>query len=141
MHSLRACSLLLGCALVACADGTTVELGQIEADGAPLRIGIPASATIGQSVLVGLVTYGDGCVSFEETQVTITEHGADITPYDRRTLEAECPLILRAFDHDATVRFETAGSKVIRLTGRATGTRGGDRFDEVRQLAFPLTVE
>ncbi len=138
-HPLCILSLVYAC--TACGEDAIIEVGQIEAGpSAPMRIQVPESANVGESVPVGLVTYGDGCISFEETDVSITDDGAEITPYDRRRDGGRCPLILLEFNHDTTVSFGTPGAKLIRINGRRTGSVAGERFDEVVQFDFTIDV-
>jgi hypothetical protein len=130
-------------AVSACArDGIVEQIGQIQGDGAPLGIQVPDSARLGESVLITLVTYGNGCMSRGDTEISIREDDVEITPYDRRNVgTGTCPTILLEFEHDLTVVFDTAGSKRIRINGRHTGTRDGAPFDEIVQISIPMMVE
>lgn len=132
---------MVASAICACSEDTITQIGQIEGDGAPQRIQVPDSAMIGKPVLVQLVTYGDGCVSQGDTDIVLTADVAEITPYDRRVVGDGCPLVLREFEHQTTVTFDTSGDKIIRVNGRRTGSRAGERFDEVVHVEFQLNVQ
>lgn len=133
--------LWIGSALTACDDDTVVEIGEIEGDGAPLRISVPGSARIGEPALIGLITYGDGCSSFERTEIVAFPDEVEVTPYDRRKLGSGCPQILLQFNHDTTIIFDSAGNKVIKIHGRRTGSTAGQPFDEVVQKSFTVAVD
>ena len=77
------------------------------------------------------------CMSVEETEVSITEDGAEITPYDRRT-PGKCVAALVQFSHEAHVSFETLGEKTIRVNGRRSAGAG---TYELLQVVFAMTVE
>lgn len=135
---LAAC-VTVGVGVVAgCDDDAVVEIGVIEQPPDPARIEVPATATRGEPFGVGLVTYGDGCVSFENTEINVTEDDAEITPYDRRTVGTSCTQILLQLPHDATLMFETTGPKLIRIRGRQ---RQGELVDEVVEKTFSLMVQ
>lgn len=127
---------LLAHVLAACIDDSVVEIGAIEHYGHPALIQAPDTVQSGQSLLVQLMTYGDGCVAFEETDIRATEDGVEITPHDRRRSGA-CTQILKQIPHDAHVRFDTLGSKVIRVNGRRVDTN----LDELVQKSLSITVE
>lgn len=112
--SILICITLLGSTLAACSDDTVVEIGVIERspDPAP-RIQVPDSAKSGESVLVRLVTYGDGCVSFEDTITNIADDSAEITPLDRRQVGG-----------GGALRFLTRFPMMPSLNSRLRGRRG-----------------
>ena len=135
---MTALSKLFILAAAACTD-TVVEVGVIEHDG-PVNANVPSNANIGQSLLVGLATYGDGCVSFERTDVELSPDAARITPYDVRR-EGNCPQIQLEISHDVDLVFETAGPKTISITGRKKYFGGGQLIDEIVERSFPTMVD
>ena len=139
MHAASATCLLAVCAAVACDDGVIVEIGVIEQDG-PAQIQVPTTARVGEPALIQVTTYGGGCVSVETTEVVVTDDGAEITPYDRRR-EGNCTAIRLEFDHNAAIRFDTPGLKVIRVNGRKMYFGGGEFQDELVQRTFSMNVE
>jgi hypothetical protein len=96
-------------------DNDVIELGLIE------NIDVPRRSTIGAPIVVRITTEGVCGVSFERTDVEVTPDFADVFPLDRRSGSdgGACPLILYHFEHEATVRFDTAGAKAIRIHSRS----------------------
>lgn len=106
----------------ACGTDDIVELGCIEyADEGPVEIAAPASALVGQPFAMTVRTYGLACVSFEGTDVELTKNEADVYPFDRRRVPGEdggCVLLVTYFAHEATLTFDSPGTKTIRVHGR-----------------------
>ena len=71
----------------------------------------------------------------------MSEDGVEITPYDRWQRGEDCPAIDRLVTHDANIRFETAGPKVIQVNGRRIAFIGGKMVEEIVQKSFSMTVE
>lgn len=118
-------------------DDSVVELGRIEFYHDPAIVEAPSSAGIGQSFVVRVMSYGGGCISPERTDVELTSDDVNIMPYDRRHIPAEneaCTSELRLFPHEATLVFNVAGSKTIRIHGRRVN------FDVDEKIQIPLTI-
>jgi|GEM_PF-2367778 len=70
---------------------------------------------------VTIVTFGDGCDSVGDAQVTMTGNTADITVYDYRTLGVACIQPLNRFPRTVTLQFPLAGNGVVRVHGQRIG--------------------
>jgi hypothetical protein len=124
----------------ACDDSDdVVEIGVIERVdiGIGAEIEVPSSVKIGELALVRVSTYGDGCISLDDTEVNITAGGAEITPYDRRH-PPKCTSNFLVFKHEAQVRFNTLGLKTILVNGRSRDGLPGS--EQVVQKTFTMTV-
>lgn len=116
----------------ACAESpnSVVELGSIE-----------FSSHIPEPFVVTVTTFGGGCVMQDITVATSDDDGADVSPYDRRHILGEeedgCTLELRRFPHEATIMFEAAGLKTIRVHGRRTVPPN----DDIIEVAFEVAVQ
>lgn len=126
-------------ALLCSCDGSesVVELGRVEFYDGPLRLEAPDSVEVGQPFVVAVETYGGGCISHEETEVEFTGEGAEFRPFDRRSIPGKngtCNDDLAYIPHEATLRFETPGSKEIRIHGRRVS------FGEDEVVQIPITV-
>ena len=111
-----------------------VEVGAIEYAGSPALIEVPTSVKLGESALVRVRTSGNGCVSLEDTEVSMFDGGVEITPYDRRK-PPPCTLIQNFFMHEASVNFETLGAKTVLVNGRIVGSTS-----QLVQKTFTMTV-
>ncbi|HEX6940552.1 MAG TPA: hypothetical protein VF158_14140 [Longimicrobiales bacterium] len=120
-------SLIL--AVCACAtggrndDGPRRVVGTIEHYGDPVRVEAPADVARGADFRVTVVTYGGGCLHQGDTEVEINGLSAVVTPYDIDVTPTvppggACTLELRQYRHDATLRFDRAGSATITFRGR-----------------------
>ena len=90
--------------------------GTLEYYGGPFQASVPATATAGEPFDVTVVTYGAGCIEKGETTVQVDGLQTAIRPYDVDTQPAsgDCPAILRAHEHNASVTFAEAGeAKVV----------------------------
>ena len=129
--------------LVACGEPSdfVVELGVVEfLDHRPL-IDVPASASVGVPFQATVDTYGDGCVSFESTDVSVREADADITPYDRRRIprgDVACTLFLMHIPHEVSLTFASAGNKTVRIHGRKVTTP--EPADEI-EIAVEILIQ
>ena len=139
----RAISLAMLMALL-CAcdhrDDSVVELGRIEYYNGPLILDAPDSVAVGQSFVVTVETYGGGCISYEDTEVEFTGEGAEFWPFDRRSIPGKneaCGEDLTFIPHEATLVFDTAGSKKIRIHGRRVSLNE----DDVVQIPFTVVVQ
>jgi hypothetical protein len=108
--------------LVACGSDEPFELGIIELHNNVPMIDVPSAASIGQPIRVGVTTYGSGCSSPSHTFVEATTEGADIRPLDHVRYASRdgevCTSELLYFAHEATLTFDTPGTKTIRIHGR-----------------------
>ena len=129
---------MLAIASTACddSDESVVEIGVIEHYAVQTQIEVPSSVTRGVQALVRVTTFGDGCISLEDTEVHITADGAEITPYDRRT-PPKCTANLNHFSHEAYVSFDSLGPKTIVVNGHSYAA---DRSTQLVKKAFTLTV-
>ena len=117
-----------------------VEFGRLEFHDYKPMIDAPDTATVGIAFNIMIKTYGGGCISFESTEVTMSEDGADIYVYDRRRIPAEneaCTLELVFIPHDESLVFTTTGSKAIHIYGR----RYVPPIDEPLDLVHDVLVE
>jgi hypothetical protein len=138
-----ACGLALaGLVVTACAsEDTVVELGVLEHYQDAPMIEAPATASVGVPVDVRVRTYGDGCVSLESTDVVLTADGADILPHDRRRMNQVGTQILQFLPHEASVVFDSAGPRTLRVHGRRLDRVAGEPVDEVISIALDVLVE
>lgn len=112
---------------------SVVEVGRIERSGGTHPIHVPASADVGRPVVVTVTTVGDGCVSFESTEVETSTDGVDITPYDRRQIGEGCLLLLYSFPHEAVLTFDSPGKVDARVHVR--------RYSgEIETFPYQITV-
>jgi hypothetical protein len=125
--------------LAACAaEDSVVELGVIEYHAEPTLVEAPSNGIVGQPVTVRVVTYGGGCEALERTDVEVSRDGADVTPFVRRAIPGEheaCTDILLSFQHEASVVFDTTGTKTIRVHGRRVN-QGADEEIEISRVVI-----
>jgi hypothetical protein len=131
--------------LAACADeDSIVELGVLAYNPYdPPRVEVPLSVAEGVALHVDVTTFGDGCVTYERTDLDIDGDVIDIFPYDRRELpppNGGCTLIGLDFDHGGAIIFKTAGAKLIRVHGRRVDGRIGRPDHEVLELTYEVSV-
>ena len=109
--------LLVGCA----ADDHVVEPGQLAYGGMDPQITVPATARVGEPFTVAIATWGGGCIQeAARTDVSITEDGAEIRPYDVRSIPGDhgaCLANLITIDHTVTLQFASPGDKRIVIRG------------------------
>lgn len=133
MRALLAFALLAGCT----DEDHVIELAVLERGGQGTFIDVPTTASIGETVHVRFMTEAGGCVRGDRTDVMLTEAGAEISPYDRRsTGEGECPLDLQIVVREAELVFDTPGPKTVRVLGRRVD---GD-IDEPIAIELPIDV-
>ncbi len=103
-------------------DDLIIELGCIDyINEGPIDIKAPTSASVGQPFVMTVRTYGLACVSMESTAVELTHDEADVYPFDRRRIpdgNGACILLVTYFAHEATLTFDSPGTKTIRVHGR-----------------------
>src|SRR3954468_23729198 len=99
-----------------------VDVGFVEWVGAPFTIEIPSTVRTSERFEANLTTYGDGCTSSESTEVILQADSASITPYNRERIPSHdegCPLNVILIPHQASLMFETPGTKRIIVRGRS----------------------
>jgi hypothetical protein len=141
---MRSTTLALLAALAAC-DDSIVVIGVLDERQPPPILDVPTMARAGEAftVTVSTVNY---CAVTEESTLVMTE-GADVVvvPYDRwRPLEGDeaCLAILLFIEHVATVQFDEAGTRTIRVRGQRVEhpSRGAPADGEVVDLLFSVEV-
>ena len=122
-------------------DDPVVEPGIIEYyDVAGPTIDVPVSASVGTPLNISVTTYGDGCISFDSTEVNVADEHADIYTFNQRRIATEetgCTLILNHIPHQASVTFASVGTKAIRIHGRKIGSQ----IDEPLEVLREVTIE
>ncbi|TVR60216.1 MAG: hypothetical protein EA422_14185 [Gemmatimonadales bacterium] len=102
-------------------------LGAIEHYGDPARIEVPSHVSAGEPFTVTVTTYGGGCVSQGEVEVSLSGRQATVSPYDydvradrRVTLPPNtiCTAVLQHFTHEAELRFDHAGPARVTIRGQ-----------------------
>lgn len=93
----------------------------------------------GRTVTVSVTTYGGGCESKGETEVTVEGLFAVVSPYDyTSTTTVACPDILKSFVHSTTIQFAGPGMAQITVRGLEGGirtvNRPGDTLSVVRTV-------
>ncbi len=117
---------------------TARVLGVIGFESENLSDGIKAPPTVeaNKDFEITVTTSGNGCFSQGDTGVILNESSADVFVYDLTTATRPgiaCTMILKQFEHKATLRFSKAGEAVIRVWARRQG--GNSPFGE------PVVVE
>lgn len=83
------------------------------------RIQVPDTVDAGDSFLVEVSTYGNGCYRQGETEVEANGSSAVVTPWDYVDVSGRaCPDILLEFLHQATIRFDLPGTRTVTVVGR-----------------------
>jgi hypothetical protein len=128
MRDLARCAALLttllGCRSITGADEIRRErrLGVIAFYGDPVQIAAPDTVAVGAPAVVVVTTYGGGCISQGETEITAAGLVAEVRPYDyfvtRLPSNGACPDVLYVYEHVATLRFWRAGRATVRVVGR-----------------------
>ena len=89
----------------------------------PLTVSVPTRARAGEPFVVGVTTYGGGCISEDTTTVRLEGQRADVVPYQRvyaPPLNGACTLQLRVTRREVHVAFPSPGVATVRVTGRAS---------------------
>lgn len=72
----------------------------------------------GRTVRVAVASYGGGCHSKGETEVSVVGMVGEVTPWDYTAPPGTpCTQPLLSFDHVATLEFAQAGTATIRIRG------------------------
>jgi hypothetical protein len=89
----------------------------------PMLIEVPSVVSRGVDFEVAVRTFGGGCVTQGDTEVSIAGRTAEVRPFDifvtRLPPNGACTNELRYFPHRATLRFAEAGTAVVHIRGRA----------------------
>ena len=100
----------------------TLKPATIEFYGDSTEALAPAAVFAGEPFEVTVQSFGDGCVSFGETRVTMSRLRADIRPYDFEVTHAPrnyaCPDILTKLSHTVTLTFAERGRVLLWIHGR-----------------------
>lgn len=83
----------------------------------------PSTATAGQPFTVAVTTYGGGCIREDTTLVDVSDHRADVVPYQRvyRGLaNSVCTLELRVTRRQVQVVISQTGQATVRFIGRSS---------------------
>ena len=80
----------------------------------------PSTATAGQPFTVVVTTYGGGCIGEDTTLVDVSEHRADVVPYQRVYRASVCTLELRVTRRLVQVVIPQTGQATVRFIGRAS---------------------
>ena len=111
---------LAGCGITG--PESTRRLAVIEvAEGGPVVVEAPATATRGVTFQVAVNSYGDGCTGQGDTRVEVSGLTATVEPYQFVVVDgnAGCSQELRTYRNVAQVRFEAAGTGRIVFRGRS----------------------
>jgi len=128
------CALLLmpGCASVLNPIVWERVIGVTEYGGAQQPpIQLPEVIRRGVSFSATVFTFGSGsCTRADGAEVLATGQGVDITPYDlRATGNVNCTDDLAVHSRVVTLRLDTAGEAVIRITGRTLLTNAPSSYE------------
>lgn len=95
--------------------------GIIKFSDDPILIDVPDNASVGDSITIGLQTYGGGCVTKGETRLDQSTLSVEIAPFDRVIdpgPQGACTHILKTFDHSVVVAFDQTGTANVTIRGR-----------------------
>lgn len=95
------------------------RLGVIAFHGDPVVVGVPETAEAGAPFDVTIRTYGGGCISKGDTEVTVRGLVVDVVPYDVHSGHNVCTSELRQFEHRATVTLTNPGIAQVRFRGQS----------------------
>jgi hypothetical protein len=132
-------TLAAACSPTASGNGYVRELGFLELYGSPLEVTVPENVRTGEPFTVTVVTRGGGCTTAGDTEVALGGAAADVSPYDLTATgpNVACPDILRAFTHEATLRFDALGTATVRVHGRREP--GGETITVTRTVNVRAT--
>lgn len=104
----------------AAADDALRVVGVIKYSETSHPVSVPDTVLAGVDFMVGLITYGNGCVTAGETIFLVSGDTAEITPYDYdRTRTSDfCMQAQRYLAHTATLKFHRAGQATVQVRGR-----------------------
>lgn len=140
-------TLLVGLAVAACATSTEPGTdGLAGSTGNPDRVRVLGAikgynsddprievSAAGRTVRVIVTSYGGGCHSRGDTEVSVSGLTADVTPYDfTAPAGTPCTLPLLSFRHEAEIRFDRGGTALIRVHGIDASTRNAQNMEGTR---------
>ena len=103
----------------------------------PFLVEAPSAATAGQPFPVAVTTYGGGCIGEDTTVVDVSDHRADVVPYQRvyqPTSNEACTLEARITRRQVRVVIPQAGEATVRFIGR--GSPGGSLVFAERSVSI-----
>jgi hypothetical protein len=84
---------------------------------------VPAAATRGVGFDVAVTSYGNGCFEQADTEVEVSGLTATVDPYQLVAVgDVNCLDQGRTFRHVAQVRFDQAGTAIVRFRGLSQST-------------------
>ena len=108
------------------------RIGVIAFLGNPVAITMPDTVLVGESFSASVRTYGDGCISQDDTEVESAGLSIDITPYDVHSGSRVCTSILNMFDHTVALTVTQPGTAQILFHGKRLP--GDVPITEVREV-------
>jgi hypothetical protein len=103
----------------------------------PMLVEVPNVVSRGVDLEVAVRTFGGGCISQGDTEVSISGRSAEVRPFDVFVTHLPpnyaCTSELRYYLHRATLRFAERGLATVRVRGRA---HPGDRVIVVAKLVI-----
>lgn len=106
-----------GCDGIFDLSGEEQQLGVIEFDRDRIHVEVPDTVVAGRDFTILVRTWGGGCTREGPTDVSVEGLRVVVVPYDIESGAEACTAILRAFDHEATVRLGRAGTASITVRG------------------------
>lgn len=102
-----------------CADDSHLEIGVIdyygESDGV---LEAPATAHVGDAVVVRVLTFGNGCVVAAYLDDDAEGRTVTLTPYDQISSEDICTDELNRLVHERELAFDAPGTWTLVVHGR-----------------------
>jgi hypothetical protein len=87
-------------------------------DGSGVVVEVPTAATRGVGFDVAVTSYGNGCVEQADAEVEVSGLTATVDPHQLVAVGGvECLDVLRTFRHVAQLRFDQAGTAIVRFRG------------------------
>lgn len=102
---------------------TALRAGVVKLGRDPLLVEAPSTASAGQPFTVAVTTYGGGCIGEDTTLVDVSDHRADVVPYQRvyhPSANSVCTLELRVTRRQVQLVIARAGQATVRFIGRAS---------------------
>jgi len=108
---------LCACSGVLDPPGEGQQPGVISFYNDPVVVEAPETVVRGQTFTVSVRTYGGGCITQGPTGVRVDDLLATVTPMDINSGANVCTAELRMFRHEASIRFDRAGTATVVLRG------------------------